>query len=88
MKRGTLIEMKILKQILFTFAVVVGLSLTAFAQKGDGDRKPPKKEKPPVVNPEQKPPREKPRDNDRNNDNRGKKPGMAFIKTEDETEVI
>jgi hypothetical protein len=79
MKRG-FNKMKILKQLLFTFAIVVGFSLTAFAQK-DNQEKPPPKEKPPVVNPGEKPPREKPPENDRGND-KPKKPNAILVKTE------
>ena len=42
--------MKVLHKILFTFAIGLCLSLGVSAQK-DGDKKPPPKEKPPVVNP-------------------------------------
>ena len=45
-----MIAMRVLQKILFTFAMVVGLSVAAFAQKDD-PKKPPPKEKPPVVNP-------------------------------------
>lgn len=44
--------MKILQKILVMSALVVGVSVTAFAQKDD---KRPPKEKPPVVNPQPKP---------------------------------
>ena len=76
MKRG-FDKMNILKQLLLIFAIVIGFSLTAFAQKDDQDKKPPK-EKPPVVNPEdKKPPKgEKPPENDR-----PKKPNAIFVKT-------
>lgn len=64
--------MRSMKKILFTFAMVVGLSVAAFAQK-DGDKKPPKPP-PPVVNPQPKPP---PKDNDK-----PKKPGseLAYLR--------
>jgi hypothetical protein len=62
--------MNTLKQILFTFAVVIGLSVAVSAQKND-PKKPPPKPPPPVVNPGgEKPP--KPRDE------KPKKPGMAY----------
>ena len=68
--------MNILKQILFTFAIVIGFSLTAFAQK-DNQEKPPKPP-PPVVNPEdKKPPKERPDDGDK-----PKKPSAILAKTE------
>jgi hypothetical protein len=64
-------EMNTLKQILFTFAVVVGLSIGISAQKNNDQKKPPPKPPPPVVNPGgEKPP--KPRDD------KPKKPGMAY----------
>jgi hypothetical protein len=66
--------MRVLKQVFLTFAIVVGLSVAASAQK-DGPKKPPK-ENPPVVTPGQKP-----KDNPppRNNDgNKPKKPGYAI----------
>ncbi len=50
-----MITMKVLQKILFTFVFVLGLSLTALAQKDD-TKKPPPKEVPPVVNPQPKPP--------------------------------
>lgn len=71
--------MKILKHTLFIFAIVIGFSLTTFAQKGGQDKPP--KEKPPVVNPEEKkPPKEKPSEGDK-----PKKPNVIFVKTENET---
>ena len=58
--------MNTLKQILFTFAVVIGLSIAISAQKNDEQKKPPVKDPPPVVNPREKPPpREKPREGDK-----------------------
>jgi hypothetical protein len=44
--------MRVLQKILFTFAMVAGLSIAVFAQKED-DKKPktPPKSSPPVVNP-------------------------------------
>jgi hypothetical protein len=64
-----------MKKILFTFALVVGLSVATFAQKDE--KKPPPKPSPPVVNPQPKPP---PKDSDK-----PKKPSeaIAFIRTED-----
>lgn len=66
--------MNTLKQLLFTFAVIAGLSIAASAQKDD-QKKPPPKDPPPVVNPRQDkpPPRERPREGDK-----PKKPGMAY----------
>lgn len=66
--------MKVLQKILFTFAMVIGLSLAAMAQSHDDTKKPtPPKQDPPVVTPQPKnpPPRNDPRP--------PKKPGIAFI---------
>ncbi len=58
--------MKVLQKILFTCAMVIGLTFAVSAQK-DGDKKPPPKETPPVINPQpknpppQKPPETKPK---------------------------
>ncbi|MGH7783810.1 MAG: hypothetical protein ACREO5_08250 [Candidatus Binatia bacterium] len=70
--------MRILKEILITFALVAGLGLTVSAQKGD-PKKPPPKDNPPVVNPGQKPPRDHPPRND--NTNKPKKPGGMAMET-------
>ena len=50
--------MRYIQKILFTFAMVLGLSFAAFAQKDQ--KPPPPKEKPPVVTPQPKnpPPKE------------------------------
>jgi hypothetical protein len=72
--------MKVLQKILFTFAMVLGLSVAAFAQKDD-QRRPPKKDPPPVVTPQPKnPPQQRPPSDDK----KPKKPGFAsiFFKTE------
>lgn len=56
--------MKTLKQILFAMTILIGVSITAAAQK-DGDKKPPPKQgNPPVivVVPKDKPKEEKPKD--------------------------
>jgi len=56
---------KYLKHSLFAVALVIGLTMSASAQK-DGDKKtPPKEGKPPViiVNPEKRPKEDKPKDN-------------------------
>ena len=61
--------MKTLRQKIFAFAMVIGLALSVSAQ-GDDQKKPPKKPKPPVIDPapKQNPPKgDKP-----------KKPGSAF----------
>ena len=57
-QRGKIKAMKTLQKILFTFAMVVGLTLAISAQKDD--KKPPKKETPPVVVPQPKPPQNPP----------------------------
>ena len=75
-RKGVLV-MRILKEILITFALVVGLGLTVSAQKND-PKKPPPKGNPPVVNPGQKPPRDNPRND---NTNKPKKPGGMAIET-------
>lgn len=63
--------MRSMKKILFTFAMVAGLSVGAFAQKDE--KKPPPKPSPPVVNPQPKPPPK---------DDKPKKPGtaVAFVR--------
>ena len=79
--------MKLLKQLLFAFAVMICFSMTASAQKDGDDRKDtPKKEKPPVIIvPDKKPKEDKPKDNDR--DNGKKKPNSAYLKSSNEDEV-
>lgn len=51
--------MKFLQKIIFLTGVMIGLSLSAYAQRDD-PKKPPPKEKPPVVTPQPKnpPPKE------------------------------
>ncbi len=61
------VVMNILKQLLFTMTIIVGISITASAQK-DGDKKPPPKPSPPVivVPPTKNPPKEdKPKSDDK-----------------------
>ncbi|MEO8574645.1 MAG: hypothetical protein ABI481_11795 [Pyrinomonadaceae bacterium] len=65
--------MKSLKEIIFIFAMFIGLALSVPAQNDDQKRPP--KEKPPVVDPVKKPPRENP---PRGGDRPPKKPGMSF----------
>lgn len=70
--------MKTLKQIIFTFVAVAGLSVAVSAQKQD-PKKPPPKDPPPVVNPgkpKKPPPKETPTPRDQD---KPKKPGMAFF---------
>jgi hypothetical protein len=74
--------MNTFKQILFTFAVVIGLSIAVSAQKNEDQKKPPPKPPPPVVNPGgQKPP--KPREE------KPKKPGMAssFLQAKEKVDI-
>jgi len=61
--------MKKLKQILFIFVTVAGLSLAVSAQKGGGQQKPPKN--PPTI-----PARPKP---DKPKEDKPKKPGMSYF---------
>ncbi len=67
------VVMNILKQLLFTMTIIVGISITASAQK-DGDKKPPPKPSPPVIVVEPK----KPKEDKPKNDDKRKKP-EAFI---------
>lgn len=58
--------MKTLKQLLFAIALIVGFSLTASAQRDNGDKKPPPKPSPPVIVVPPKPPKdEKPKNDDK-----------------------
>ncbi len=67
--------MNTLKQVLFTFAVVVGLAMGVSAQKND-PKKPPPKDPPPTVNPRgDKPP---PRENPPREGDKPKKPSMEY----------
>lgn len=66
--------MKILRYTLFTFALVIGFSVTSFAQKDQKD--PPPKKDPPVVVIKDKD-KDKPKDNG-GKDNKGKKPESYF----------
>lgn len=63
--------MRDLQKILFTFAVVLGLSLSVLAQRSD-QKKPPPKPPPPVINPgeSKKPPK---------NEDKRKKPSTELI---------
>ena len=70
--------MKTLRQLLFVIAIVIGISMTASAQK-DGDKKPPPKEgKPPVIVVKPKPD-EKPKTDDKR-----KKPEAFIFRFADE----
>ena len=65
---------------------VAAASISALAQKNDQKKSPPK-EKPPIIEVREKkdPPKEKPREDNRN---RGKKPGMAFLRISGEIEIV
>lgn len=77
--------MKLVKQILFALVLVAGLSVASMAQKGEGDKKPPKGN-PPVINPGQKPP---PKENPPKGGDKPKKPGFeAFIRRMEASEDI
>jgi len=58
-ERGKMKVMKVLQKILFTFAMMVGLSLGVSAQK-DGDKKPPPKNPAPRIDPAPPKPPKKP----------------------------
>lgn len=75
--------MKALRQLIFIFVAIIGLSLAISAQK-NGPKKPPPKEKPPVINPGDKKP---PRDNPPRDGKKGKKPGMALMFVANRTEI-
>lgn len=65
----------VLKKLIFSAVMVVGLSVVAFGQK-DGQKKPPPKENPPVVTPQpdkNRPPQKPPSD-----DKKPKKPSASF----------
>jgi hypothetical protein len=68
--------MKTLRKLLFMFALVVGLSITASAQDKGKDKKPPPKKDPPVVvvdrGKDKNRPKDPPRDNDRKKDKKDK----------------
>lgn len=66
------------KQLLIAIALVIGLSMTASAQRNDGKKTPPKEGNPPVIIPKDKPREDKPKD-DGNKNNKGKKPEIFFL---------
>lgn len=68
-----LIKMKTLKYILISFAMLIGFSVSSFAQQQPKDP-PPKKDPPVVVVKDKDKDKEKPKDNDQNKDNKPKKP--------------
>ena len=69
-------KMKIVRNLIFVFALVIGLSITASAQ--DRGKKPPPKKDPPVVvvdkNKDKNRPKDRPKNNDRDKDKRRPKP--------------
>ena len=71
--------MKVLKHILFTVVMVVGIAMTASAQE---QKKPPQKPPPPVIKVPDKPP-PKPKEDKPKGD--GKKPGMAWVTVKSES---
>jgi hypothetical protein len=77
--------MRVLRQILFTAAMVIGVALTASAQSSEQPKRPPPKDPPPkvVVPQDKKPP--PPRD-DKKGD--GKKPGLAWIEPKKVTDYL
>jgi hypothetical protein len=76
--------MKILKQIILMALLVVGLSMTAMAQKDDNKNRPPK-DPPTIPAPDKNPPKDKPKDKD--NDNRPKKPQSAIFVSGNQAET-
>jgi len=80
--------MKVLRHILFTTALLIGISITASAQSGgEQPKKPPQKPPPPVIRVPDKPP-PKPKEDKPKGD--GKKPGFAFtvVKRESDLELV
>jgi hypothetical protein len=45
-----MVEMKLVKHLIFSLVLIGGMSVASMAQKG-GDQKPPPKNPPPVINP-------------------------------------
>jgi hypothetical protein len=77
--------MRVLKQILLTAGLVIGIAISASAQSGgDQPKKPPQKPPPPVIKVPDKPP-PKPRE-----DKSKGKPGMEFaiVKRESDSELV
>jgi len=64
--------MKTLRQLIFIFVAVAGLTLGAAAQ--ENDQKKPPKDPPPVINPGDKKPKDKPP-----KDTKPKKPGISYF---------
>ena len=80
-------KMNLLRQILFTLALVIGFSLTASAQRQPEDKKKPPKDRVEIKPEDKKPPKnnDNPRDNDRGN--RPKKPQTFFLLSENRIEI-
>jgi hypothetical protein len=80
-KEVTRSVMKILKQFIFMSLIMIGLSMTATAQKQDDNKNRPPKDPPKIVAPDKERPPDKPKD-DNNNSNRPKKPQDAIFVSE------
>lgn len=72
--------MKTLRQLIFIFVAVTGLTLAVSAQKND-QKKPPK-DPPPVINPGDKKPKERPPREDK-----PKKPGISYFIAEKQADL-
>ena len=79
-------KMKILKQLLFTSAIVIGFSLTASAQNTNEEKKKPPKENA-EIKPEDKKPKNNENNNNNNNNNKGKKPQKFSLISENRVEI-
>jgi hypothetical protein len=78
--------MNLLRQILFTLAIVIGFSLTASAQRQPDDKKKPPKDSAEIKPEDKKPPKNN--DNPRNNDrDKPKKPQTFFLLSENRIEI-
>lgn len=79
--------MRALRQFILLTAIVIGLSMTAAAQRQDNKKPPPKPENRPSipVKPKNDDKKDKPKD-DKRNDRR--RPGMAFIIKTNETLTV
>lgn len=73
---GELIKMNCLKYATMIFALVAGVSITAFAQKNEGDKKIPKPEPPIVIVNDKK--NDGKSDDKNRDDKRGNKPQYYF----------
>jgi hypothetical protein len=77
--------MKILKQLLFGFAVTICFSITASAQKQD-DKKPKNPDPPKIVVAPKEGDKEKPKGNNQPKDDK-KKPNSAYFKSSNKDEI-